>query len=401
MLDAIFIANSGLQAYTKGLNNISGNVSNLNTAGFKRSVLQFQDLLYNDNALAGRVGNGVQAGKPATVFVQGELRQSGNATDAAIDGVGYFTLREDGNTLYTRDGQFLFDAKGKLVAKQSQMPVMVLDADGKLGELDIGTLRAMAGTPTSTIKLDGILSTGDSDKSHTISDISVIDVGGVATTFSIVFTDQTDPAITTAAHTWGFTVRDAKSATVATGALVFGQDGSPDIGSDKFKFTWNPTGVNPQDITLDFGTPGSFAGLTSFSAGTTSTAKLQSADGKASGTFTASSYDPDGTIQLAYSNGEKRKAGKLALSFFQDESRLLAQGGGLWRAPQDMTPLTGAAQSLVFGKIAGGEIEASNVDLTQQFSELIVVQRAYQACSQVTSTANDMAQQLMDTRRKA
>ncbi|MBK4735703.1 flagellar hook-basal body complex protein [Noviherbaspirillum pedocola] len=400
MLDAIFIANTGLQAYSKGLTNISSNVSNLNTAGYKRSALQFQDLLYNEGALAGRTGNGVQAGKPTTIRAQGELRQSGNPTDAAIDGAGYFMLRSDGKTLYTRDGQFEFDAKGKLVAKQSKTPVMVLDATGTLGELDISSLRAIAGTPTATIKLDGILSTGDSDKSHSVTDVSVVSNAGVVSTLSIVFTDQTAPSTSGADHTWGFEIRDAKSATVAKGTLAFGVDGSPEAGYDKFRFTWNPTGASPQDIMLDFGDPGSFAGLTSFSAGATSTAKLQSADGKASGTFTASSYDTDGSVMLAYSNGEKRNVGRLALSWFQDESGLVAQGGGLWRAPADAAAVAGAAQSAVFGKIAGGEIEASNVDLTQQFSELIVVQRAYQACSQVQSTANEMAQQLMDTRRR-
>jgi flagellar hook protein FlgE len=228
----------------------------------------------------------------------------------------------------------------------------------------------------------------------------VVNNGGVASTLTIVFTDQTAPSVTGADHTWGFEIKDAKGASVAKGTLVFGVDGSPDVGYDKFRFTWNPTGASPQDIVLDFGDPGSFAGLTSFSAGTTSTAKLQSADGKAGGNFTASSYDADGSVMLAYSNGEKRNAGRLALSWFQDESRLIAQGGGLWGATTEASAVTGTAQSAVFGKIAGGEIEASNVDLTQQFSDLIVVQRAYQACSQVQSTANEMAQQLMDTRRK-
>jgi flagellar hook protein FlgE len=401
MLDPIYIADTGLQAFSKGLNNISANVANLNSAGFKRSSLQFQDLLYSQGVLTGRTGNGVQAGKPSVIQTQGEMRQSGNATDAAIDGEGYFILQKDGKTRYTRDGEFEFDKDSYLVARQSRMRVMVLNAEGSMGPLNISALRSLSGVPTSSIKLDGTLSTGDSDRSHTISDLSVVSSAGIASTMGIVFTDQTDPSVTGVAHTWGFKVNDSKNNSIASGTLIFGPDGSPQAGSDKFSFDWTPAqGAASQKITLDFGEPGSFAGLTSFSAGTTSTAKLNSIDGKTSGNFTGSRYEADGSVVLNYSNGETRNVGRLALAWFDDQSRLEAQGAGLWLAPNDKPTLTGTAQGGVFGKIGGGQIEASNVDLTQQFSELIIVQRGYQASSQVINTSNDMIQQLFDTRKR-
>lgn len=397
MLDAILIASTGLSAYSRGLSNISNNVSNLNTVAYKRSSMQFQDLIYNQSATLGREGNGVIAGKPVPVFSQGELRRTGNVLDVGIDGEGYFILNMDGKTFYTRDGQFDFDSDGILVGRQSRMPVMSLSDDGKLAALNITPLRNMPGTPTALIKLDGTLSTADSDRSHTISDINVVSAAGVASKASLVFNDETDPAVTGVDRRWGFTVRNERSETVASGTLIFGIDGSPAAGADKFAFDW-PTPGGTQKVTIDFGTPGSFAGLTSFSAGSTSTARLQSADGKTSGSYTASAYENDGSVVLNYSNGEKRTAGRLALAWFAEQDRLVPQGASLWTDPDNALTAVGAPQTSRLGQLSGGEIEASNVDLTQQFSELIVVQRAYQASSQVISTANEMMQQLFDMR---
>jgi flagellar hook protein FlgE len=397
MFDAILIASTGLSAYSRGLSNISNNVSNLNTAAYKRSSMQFQDLIYNQSSTLGREGNGVIAGKPLPVFTQGELRRTGNALDVAIEGDGYFILNKDGKTFYTRDGQFDFDSDGVLVGRQSRMPVMSLSDTGQLVSLNITPLRNMAGTPTALIKLDGTLSTVDSDRSHTISDINVVSATGVATKASLVFNDETDPAVTGVDHRWGFTVRNERSETVASGTLIFGSDGSPATGADKFAFDW-PSPGGTQKVTLDFGTQGGFAGLTSFSAGGTSTARLQSADGKTSGSYTASAYEDDGSVVLNYSNGEKRTAGRLALAWFAEQDRLVAQGASLWTDPDRALTAVGAPQTSRLGQLSGGEIEASNVDLTQQFSELIVVQRAYQASSQVISTANEMMQQLFDIR---
>jgi flagellar hook protein FlgE len=397
MFDAILIASTGLSAYSRGLSNISNNVSNLNTAAYKRSVMQFQNLIYNQGAMSGQDGNGVIAGKPLPVFTQGELRQTGNALDAAVSGDGYFILNKDGKTFYTRDGGFEFNSDGILVARQSRMPVMSLSDSGQLVQLNITQLRNMAGTPTAVIKLDGMLSTADADRSHTISDITIVNAAGVASKASLVFNDETDPAAMGVDHRWGFSVRNERGETVLTGALLFGGDGSPALGADKFTFDW-PSPGGTQKVTLDFGTPGSFAGLTSFSAGGTSTARIQSADGKTSGSFTASAFEHDGSVVLNYSNGEKRTAGRLALAWFAEQDKLVAQGAGLWADPDKVLTAVGAPETSRFGQLSGGEIEASNVDLTQQFSELIVVQRAYQASSQVISTANEMMQQLFDMR---
>jgi flagellar hook protein FlgE len=401
MFDSIYTGLTGLSTFSRGLSNISNNVANLNTVGYKRSVLQFQDLMPARDSVGGQRGNGVAAGLPHVVYQQGELRQSGNELDAAIDGGGYFVLHDrEGKTFYTRDGQFEFDRDSKLVARDSRAEVMLLCSDGALSSLDLASYRSMAGKATTSISFDGTLSTGDADRSHTVSDLQVYDSGGVLHALTMIFTDQSDPQTGTAEHVWSYSLRDDRQTVLSSGTVRFGFDGTPAVDSEPASFTWKPSDSISQDITLDFGSPGQFNGLTSFSLGSSSTAKLLKSDGAASGSLTGSSFDTDGAIKLVYSNGETRTAGSLALAWFDYPQDLETQGGTLWSTFGSDQPVLGAAQSAMFGRIAGGQIEASNVDLTAQFSELIITQRGYQASSQVISTANEMMQQLFDMRSR-
>lgn len=396
MFEAINASATGMFAFSRGLSTISGNVANLNTPGYKRSTASFQELLANTDPLLGKQGNGVAAGQSTTVFTQGELRNSGNPLDAGVDGQGYFIVQDPQGRLYTRDGEFDFNSAGVLVARQSGLPVLGFGSGAALTTLSVADARSIAGVASTTVKFDGSLSTADSDKSHTISDIGLYDRLGVRHAASIVFADQSDPTVPSVNHIWNFTLTDDNNRQLASGQVVFGPDGSPQSGSDKFSFSWSPLGSVAQQITLDFGEPGQYGGLTSFSVGSVSTAKLSSVDGSASGALSATRFLQDGTLQAQYSNGQTRNLGQLALAFFtrpqdlqEGEFNLLRWSG---QAPEVGRP--GSAQ---FGLIAGGQIEASNVDLTQQFSDLIITQRGFQGCSQVLSVTNEMLQQLFET----
>src|SRR3954471_8343015 len=113
MLNSIYIGMTGLQGYSQGLRVIANNTANLNTPGFKGSTLQFADMFYtNDGSGAGnmQVGYGLHTAGTVLNFQQGELRQTGNNLDLAIDGQGLFTVQDAaGNTHYTRAGQFTFN----------------------------------------------------------------------------------------------------------------------------------------------------------------------------------------------------------------------------------------------------------------------------------------------------
>ena len=401
MFESIYTGLTGLATFSRGLSNISNNVANLNTVGFKRSVLQFQDLMPARDSVTGQRGNGFSAGQPHIVYKQGELRQTGNVLDAAIDGAGYFVLRDsDGQTFYTRDGQFEFDKDSKLVSRDARDDVMLLGSDGTLSTFSVTPYRSIAGTATTKIRFDGTPSSGDTDRSYRLADIQVYDRGGALHALGMVFTDESDPAITTADHTWRYSLRDDRQNVLTSGTLRFGVDGAPAPDAAPASFTLAFPDGSSQNIALNFGSPGKFDGLTSFNVGGDSTAKVLDADGAASGTLTGTSFDPDGAIKLKYSNGETKTAGSLALAWFDHPQDLEPQGSNLWRIDAANKPMLGNAGTGMFGKIAGGQVEASNVDLTAQFSELIITQRGYQASSQVISTANEMMQQLFDMRTR-
>ncbi|WP_161993313.1 flagellar hook protein FlgE [Lacisediminimonas profundi] len=401
MFESINTGMTAMAAFSRGLANISSNVANMNTVGFKRSVLQFRDLLYGEDGMGGMPGRGVATGQPRQVLSQGELRSTGNALDAALDGNGYFILRhgsQASQARYTRDGQFEFDAAGMLVARGANVPVMVMGQGGAPAALNIAGWRSIPGSATSVMKFTGSLSTADSDKLHSIDNITLFDALGGPHTVSIRFADKTDPAAGGGGHDWDFTLTDSQQRQLASGTLVFGADGAPAAGSDKFSFSWTPPGTLARNVTLDFGEAGRFSGLTSFSVGADSTASLQSADGVSSGSITGTRFEADGTVLAQYSNGQSRSMGRLALAWFANQEHMVTAGDNLWMSVGGAEPVIGTAQGGVFGSVSGAQVEGSNVDLTEQFSELILTQRGYQASSQVISTANDMLQQLFDMR---
>jgi len=267
-----------------------------------------------------------------------------------------------------------------------------------MAPFSLAPYRSIPGVATTSISFDGTLSTGDADRSHSIPGLSVYDRDGVLHTLSMTFTDQSDPQLSTADHAWSYNLRDDDGNRLATGVLRFGVDGAPAQDAAPAVLTLALPDGSSQEIALNFGSAGKFDGLTSFSLGSDSTAKVLDSDGMARGTLTETSFDADGAIRLEYSNGEDRTAGNLALAWFEYPQDLKAEGGNLWSMVGGPAPLIGTARSAMFGTVAGGQVEASNVDLTAQFSELIVTQRGYQASSQVVTTANEMMQQLFDMR---
>ncbi|TCS37728.1 flagellar hook protein FlgE [Paucimonas lemoignei] len=400
MLDSVYAGLTGLSTFSKGLSNISNNVANLNTPGFKRTQTLFEDLFYNQQNLGGNgnntsftSGNGVDTAGTTVIFKQGELRQSGNDQDAAIDGNGLFILRDGDKTYYTRAGQFEFNSDGYLVAKATGGRVAVMSNTGtSLEDFNISDYRVNPPKITTLVKLSGNLSVNDVDNSHTISNVNAIDSNGQNQPLTLIFTNNS----TVTPRSWLIEVKNQAGNVVANGEVRFQGDGSPLAGYEKFTFTYAPADASEQQITIDFGQPGTFSATTNFSSGTESTLSVQSTDGYAVGSLNKISYNDEGLIVLNYSNGQTANAKKLALAWFNFLPALNQQGGNLFVNDTDQLPIIGAAKSSVFGRISGGSIESSNVDLTQQFSDLIVTQRGYQASSQVVSAANEMMQQLLD-----
>lgn len=382
MLDSIAIAETGLQGYEAALKTISNNTANMNTPGFKGSSTEFADLAFG-NGTAGHGGSGF--GQPglgletlgtSIDFQQGELQSTGNPLDLAVNGSGFFITRDtQGNLHYTKDGQFKFDGKGALVSSTSGEQVLGLDSGGALSPISIETYKTSLPKTTTTVKFSGNLSS--TATTDTINGITVIDAAGTSHALSLTLTP-----VTGSAGSWTATLLDGVTS-VGTATLKFtGNVVMP--GSATLSFNYTPTGGTAMPLTLDFS-----GSVTSTDMGGNSSLAVSSQDGYAAGTLNGESFDDTGTLVLTYSNQQTVKNQRLALAQFTSIDQVEAVGNNQFKAKGDAWH-TGLAGSTGFGSIASSEIEGSNVDLSREFSRLVIMQRGYQASSQIVSTASDM-----------
>jgi flagellar hook protein FlgE len=389
MLDSIYIGMSGLVGYSKGLRVIANNTANINTPGFKGASLQFGDLLYSNGSAGGsadasgqRVGQGLTTYATSLDFSQGELRQTGNDLDLAVDGQGLFMLRdESGDVRYTRDGEFSFNDEGVLVSRSSGGKVLARDESGALVEVKLDGLRSNAAKATEAITLRGNLSSTATE--HSLTGVTVIDGVGAKHDLTVEF-KRPDNATS---ETWSVVIKDGDDE-VAKGELKF-VGGQLDKDSAELSFTYKPKGVDAMKLSLAFGDD-----VTSFASGSSSTLAVVKQDGYAAGSLTKLTFDTDGVLNLAYSNGQTQKGVRLALARFDSTTAVAAAGDNLFDATDPQQWEQGVANQGAFGSVRSGVVEISNVDLSAEFSDLVIMQRGYQASSQVVSTANEMIQEL-------
>ncbi|MEH6461575.1 flagellar hook protein FlgE [Chitinimonas sp. JJ19] len=392
MLDSIYIGISGLSSYSKGLKTISNNVTNLNTPGFKSSQTQFSDL-FNQGGLGShghqRQGSGVSMLGTSVNFAAGEFRSTGNPMDIAIDGQGFFVLRDDnGNLSYTKAGQFQFNEDGVLISRTGGEKVMAFNAEGKLTEVTLDGLKSSPPAATANVAFAGNLSSVDTE--HVINNVTVYDKAGGEHSLSMVFNNRVDNT-TTGETTWTVAVKEGTN--VLTTTTVKFKGGLPLAGSDAFNVDISSTTMGNSTVAFKLGT-----NVTHNSAGTNSELVIGSKDGYAMGTLVDQSFDEEGKIVLGYSNGQTSKPFQLALAHFDSLDALEQMGGNQFSVLKPDSVRYGVAGS---GKeaIRTRAVEISNVDLSQEFSDLILNQRGYQASSQIVSTANEMIQQLFDMKR--
>ncbi|OHX12061.1 hypothetical protein BI347_00060 [Chromobacterium sphagni] len=392
MIDTMFVGLSGLRTFQKGLSNIGNNVANLNTPGFKRTSLQFTDMMYQYDAKGGGdfSGDGVKVGSTVTDFTQGELQASTNPLDVAIDGGSFFVAKSGSQLSYSRVGQFELDPDGFLVNRQDKSRIQMMSSAGGMQDFSVGALRSQMAKPTTAIQFSDNLSTGATSSS---ADTAVYDKDGVQRQLKITFTSNS----TATPGSWKIEVQDkATQATVGSGEIRFGPDGSPSVGYNELNMQLKTATGSASPLKLAFGAPGSISATTSLSGGTTSTIRVASQDGYAAGGMTKLSFDSDGRAQISYSNGQTAIGGQLALArFARPEQQLQRVGAGIYRALDDKSAELGAGGVGAFGKVVGSKVELSNVDLSAEFSDMMITQRGYQAASQLISAANEMMQQAL------
>ncbi|OWQ46379.1 flagellar biosynthesis protein FlgF [Roseateles noduli] len=391
MLESIFVGMSGLMSYSHGLRVIANNTANLNTPGFKSSSLQFADMFYSNEDAAGgdtfghgQVGYGVTTYTTSMNFKQGELRKTGNDLDLAVDGEGLFVLRNDeGQLHYSRAGQFEFSPAGVLVNRADGSQVMSSDGGGNFSAISLDQYRTNDAKATQTLSFQGNLPSTTTN-AQTVSNIKVYDASGADHTLTL--------SATRTGLKWALKLMEG-TATVGTGTLEFA-DGKPTAASAKINIVYKPAGQPDMPLLLDFS-----GEVRSFASGDVSTLAVSKQDGYAAGSLSAATFDGTGTLVLNYTNQQTVKGRQIALARFDSADAALAVGDNQFQVRDPAAWHVGVADGRTFGVIRSGEIELSNVDLSQQFSDLVIMQRGYQASSQIVSTANEMLQQLFSMKK--
>jgi len=394
MLGSIYIGLSGLTAFSKGLQTISNNVTNLNTPGFKATSFTFADSFSYGGLGASfsryvdgrQLGTGVRYGAEKVDFRQGDLRQSSGDLDLALQGSGMLVLLDGQRVFYTRTGQFSVNKEGYIADAVSGHRLAILNDAGQPVSVSVDANSTSPPKATSKITFSGNLSSTATDAS--VADIAVYDSRGTKHVWQARFA----PVGTTAPGQWTVTITDETSAQVGQATLKF-IGSAVDPATAHLTIATTPTGADPLSVELDFS-----AGVSSFSSGTLSTLRAAQVDGNALGTLSSVTVDTDGQIKLTYSNQKTELLGAVAIADFRDPQQLERIGAGLFVDKGGANVRLLASGQDGVGKLLSHQIEASNVDLSQQFGDLILVQRGFQASSQVISISNDMIQQLFGIR---
>ncbi len=391
MINSIFVALSGMRGHERGLNVISNNVSNMSTPAFRGSIVSFTDVFVggSQSELTGqqRLGGGLDASRTILNLRTGDPQQTDRALDLFLKGDGFFVLQdEDGETRYTRNGRFDFNDEQELVTLDQKFKVMTRNASGALVALTLKDLQVSQPKATTTVTFEDVLFPDDSE--HTIDSLTVFDNLGAAHKLRVVF--QKEPASGGATAQFQIIVSEGGT---EIGRSTLQLLGSSVLGNPVLPLTLT-LGNTTQPISFDF------TSMIVIPQGTGSTQqtslRVKQQDGRASGTIATKTFDEKGVLKLTYSNGETADGPKLALAQITDQLGLIEVGNSAfaYRGSQAVT-LREAGDDL---QVQSQSLELSNVDLTQQFSELILMQRGYQASSQVISTANDMLQELLQIR---
>ena len=382
MFASIFVGLSGMNAFSSGLRQISNNITNINTTGFKSSGLSFSNLFGENGGLHHGAGQGVSLSEGRLDFKQGELRKSDRDLDLAIDGGGFLVLMKDADKVFARTGSFEVDPSGFIVLSGTTYRLAVLDETGTPSPITIDPYRTSPPKATTTVKFADNLSSTSTN--FTVSNIQVFDGEGEAETWKVRFERST----TSPAGEWSVIVLNGDSQEVGRQTLKF-INGIVDPASAKLTFTDAGQG---RSVVFDFS-----SNVTSFSSGEVSTLRAADTDGYGVGDVTGVVVNEKGELEIAYSNEQKKSLGAVAIASFRDPQSLEIRDGGFFvhRGPL-VDYLTSAHDSV--GRVVSSRLEASNVELSSEFGDLILVQRGFQASSQIVSASNDMIQQLFGIR---
>lgn len=409
---SLFAGVSGLKNHQVRMDAIGSNIANVNTIGYKSSRVTFQDAYSQQIQGASRptanggfgtdpiqIGLGMTVGSVDMSFSQGNLQTTGINTDLAVQGDGLFIVSDGNQNFYTRAGNFQFDALGRLVSSGAGLLVQGKMAIGgvlqdSVTDIILPVGQKTAAAATTAVEMGGNLDAQALNGDTRATTITAYDSLGVPHDITTTFTKTVNP------NEWTFdvttpngTINSGDSGTIlfdSAGALV-----SPDFTS--FDFTPNNI-ATAQVVQLNFGTAGSIDGISQFASPSTAVAREQ--DGFTMGELRALQFDTTGRITGSYSNGTNQTLAQIGLAGFNNPGGLNREGNNLLSVSANSgQPVVGFVGEGTTSIITAGTLEMSNVDLAEQFTDMITTQRGFQSISRVITTSDEMLQELVNLKR--
>ena len=453
---SMYSAVSGLRVHQSKMDTIGNNIANVNTVGFKRGQVTFQEVfsqvVRGASAPQGgkggtnpqQIGMGVATGSISTVHTKGPGQRTDNATDLMIDGEGFFVISSDpnyNNRYYTRAGNFTLDRDGNLVTAEGDK-VLGYGVDGEgnptsdVTNIKINMSETNAPTSTRDIIFKGNLDSRE-DIGHKES-IDTVIYDSLGNSYKITFEFEKVAATAQADSSWDYKVKrvtdlangnyvDAGDGIITgitggTGTLNFDDKGKLDaanIGDITLNIDNNITFTHKKDEKVsEAGTAniqkssGSFSQIVLFDPDDEETTKNltqyanemnlkpYAQNGNTSGTLEGFTIDATGTVVGVFTNGERRALGQLMLAKFDNPMGLQKLGGNNFIDTRNSgEPQLGKAGTSGLGAISPGNLEMSNVDISLEFTEMITTQRGFQANSRIITTSDEMLQELVNMKR--
>ena len=411
MFTSFSTALSALGAHSTAVDVVGNNLANLNTPGFKSSVVAFHDLV--TQALGAGLGEtqvGFGVARPITLrqFSQGAIQATTGTLDVAIQGDGFLVAKTSGGgTVYTRGGNLQVDKAGNLMTSTGERlqgwteANGVLNTNGPVGDIivPVGSLRpAVATTKFSfDMNLNANAVAGDTFSTS----IEVIDSLGGSHVASVTLTK----GATTGQWDYSMTFPDADvtaAITPVTGTLTFDSQGklSDPKSTDpqpNMKVTGLLNGATDLDLTWNLFN-GTTARLTQYAQPSAISANAQ--DGSPAAQLVRVGIADGGKVLAQYSNGQQAIVGQLGMAAIRNPESLLSVGNNNYQlSPRTALPAVGMPGSGGRGEILGGAIENSTVDIAREFTNLIVLQRGYQANAKVITAVDELSQDTINLKR--
>ena len=435
LFGSLFTGVSALSAQSQSMSMIANNISNVNTVGYKRNEAAFSSLVTQASRSTVYSPGGVRASTEQTVNQQGTPQQTASTTDVAISGSGFFVVQQSPTkssgqeTMYTRAGSFSEDENGYLRNSNGfYLMGWEIGDDGQLvnATADVASLTPVSvgfesGRTKQTTRADVVLNLDARQNTsapgpHFSRSMTVYDSLGEAQQL------QLDFSATGNANEWELVVSDARGGSIGSPpttpvtplTLTFGTNGRIDRVTTQTAngayMDLNPAADPNGDLTLNLpnidwmNNSDATQGITINISGMTQSASDYSVgtinqDGAELGLRTGISIDADGNVVASFSNGLTQNLARVPVATFTNPNGLQERSGNVYiQTSQSGAYNLREAGTAGAGKIATSSLEASNVDLADEFSRMIVTQRAYSAGTKIISTADQMLTELLQLR---